>query len=191
MTLTPDAKKRLVTAALVAPASAWLFVFLVLPFIAIVVFSFGERAPEGGYQAAFTFAQFANLASRAAAFKNTLVLAPIGAFACLLVAYPVAYYLAVKANPAHRLLLVSLVTTAQRPSGLLLSGVSALGVGLQDGDVLTEAAGQKASSVATVVGLVLAARARKDPEISGRFFRGSLPFLLTVEQPYPKGPVPG
>jgi len=81
--------------------------------------------------------------------------------------------------------------TAQRPSGLLLSGVSALGVGLQDGDVLTEAAGQKASSVATVVGLVLAARARKDPEISGRFFRGSLPFLLTVEQPYPKGPVPG
>ncbi len=109
MTLTPDTKKRLVTAALVAPASAWLFVFLVLPFIAIVVFSFGERAPEGGYQAAFTLAQFANLGSRAAAFKNTLVLAPIGAFACLLVAYPVAYYLAVKASPQHRLLLVSLV----------------------------------------------------------------------------------
>ena len=49
----------------------WLFVFLVLPFIAIVVFAFGERAPEGGYQAAFTFAQFANLPSRAAAFWNT------------------------------------------------------------------------------------------------------------------------
>ncbi|MDM9624226.1 ABC transporter permease [Rhizobium sp. AC44/96] len=109
MALTTDTKKRLVTAALVAPASAWLFVFLVLPFIAIVVFSFGERAPEGGYQAAFTFAQFANLGSRAAAFKNTLILAPIGAFACLLVAYPVAYYLAVKASAKYRLLLVSLV----------------------------------------------------------------------------------
>ncbi|WP_434714592.1 ABC transporter permease (plasmid) [Rhizobium sp. YTUHZ045] len=109
MPFAPETNRRLVTAALVSPASIWLFVFLVLPFIAIIVFAFGERAPEGGYQAAFTFAQFANLGSRAAAFKNTLILAPIGAFACLLVAYPVAYYLAVKASAKYRLLLVSLV----------------------------------------------------------------------------------
>ncbi|MDY0882219.1 ABC transporter permease [Dongia soli] len=109
MTLTAQVKKRLVTAALVAPASLWLFVFLVLPFIAIIVFAFGERGPVGGYQPAFTFAQFANLGSRAAAFINTLVLAPIGAAACLLVAYPVAYYLAIKSSPQRRLLLVSLV----------------------------------------------------------------------------------
>ena len=109
MPLNPATKRRLVTAALVGPASIWLFVFLVLPFIAIIVFAFGERAPEGGYQAAFTFAQFANLGSRSAAFINTLILAPIGAAACLLVAYPVAYYLAVKASPQRRLLLVSLV----------------------------------------------------------------------------------
>ncbi|MGG6895476.1 MULTISPECIES: ABC transporter permease [Rhizobium] len=109
MPLNPATKRHLVTAALVGPASIWLFVFLVLPFIAIIVFAFGERAPEGGYQAAFTFAQFANLGSRSAAFINTLILAPIGAAACLLVAYPVAYYLAVKASPQRRLLLVSLV----------------------------------------------------------------------------------
>ncbi|ASW09135.1 ABC transporter permease [Rhizobium sp. 11515TR] len=109
MPLNPATKRRLVTAALVGPAGIWLFVFLVLPFIAIIVFAFGERAPEGGYQAAFTFAQFANLGSRSAAFINTLILAPIGAAACLLVAYPVAYYLAVKASPQRRLLLVSLV----------------------------------------------------------------------------------
>jgi S1-C subfamily serine protease len=64
-------------------------------------------------------------------------------------------------------------------------------VGLQDGDVLTEAAGQKASSVALVVGVVLSARGRQVPAISGRFFRGGMPFALTVEQPYPKEPVPG
>lgn len=109
MALAPATKRRIVTAVLVGPASLWLFVFLVLPFIAIVVFAFGERAPEGGYKASFTFEQFANLGSRSAAFVNTLILAPIGATACLLVAYPVAYYLAVKANPQHRLLLVSLV----------------------------------------------------------------------------------
>jgi spermidine/putrescine transport system permease protein len=99
----------MVTAALLGPAAAWLFIFLVLPFIAIIVFSFGERAPEGGYQPAFTLAQFANLGARAAAFANTLTLAPIGALACLLVAYPVAYYLAIKASPKYRMLLVSLV----------------------------------------------------------------------------------
>ncbi|MFA7416852.1 MAG: ABC transporter permease, partial [Rhizobium sp.] len=109
MAFATDTRKRLVTAALVGPAAIWLFVFLVLPFMAIVVFSVGERAPEGGYQAAFTFAHFANLGSRAAAFRNTMLIAPLGAFLCLIVAYPVAYYLAIKASPQYRLLLVSLV----------------------------------------------------------------------------------
>jgi len=102
-------RKNWVTAALMAPAAAWLFVFLVLPFVAILVFAFGERAPEGGYQAGFTFAQFANLPSRATAFWNTMLLAPAGALICLLVAYPVAYYLAVKVSSKYRLVLVSLV----------------------------------------------------------------------------------
>ncbi|RUU73141.1 ABC transporter permease, partial [Mesorhizobium sp. M7A.T.Ca.TU.009.01.3.1] len=47
-------RHNLTTAMLLGPATAWLVVFLVLPFIAIAVFSVGERAPEGGYQAAFT-----------------------------------------------------------------------------------------------------------------------------------------
>lgn len=76
--------------------------------------------------------------------------------------------------------------SAEHPAGLLLGGVSALGVGLQDGDILTEAAGQKATSVAQVVGIVLAARSRQASEISGRFYRGGVPFSVTVEQPYPK-----
>ena len=80
---------------------------------------------------------------------------------------------------------------AQHPAGLLLHGVSGWGIGLQDGDVLTEAAGQRASSVAVVVGIVLAARGRQVPEISGRFYRTGTPFALTVEQPYPKAPLPG
>ena len=86
---------------------------------------------------------------------------------------------------------VPVKATAQHPAGLMLRGVSALGVGLLDGDVLTEAAGQKATSVATVVGIVLAARGRQVPEISGRFYRGWVPFGLSVEQPYPKQPLPG
>ena len=81
--------------------------------------------------------------------------------------------------------------SSEHPAGLLLAGVSALGVGLQDGDILTEAAGQRATSVAQVVGIVLAARSRQASEISGRFYRAGVPFSLTVQQPYPKSPVPG
>ncbi|MDR7225241.1 ABC transporter permease [Aminobacter aminovorans] len=102
-------RHKLLTALLLAPAAAWLVVFLVLPFVAIVVFSVGERAPEGGYQAAFTMAQYANLPARATAFWNTLILAPAGAFACLLVAYPVAYYLALRAPERWRLILLALI----------------------------------------------------------------------------------
>jgi spermidine/putrescine transport system permease protein len=109
MPLAPKTKRTLVTTALLAPSGLWLFVFLVLPFAAMVIFSFGERAPAGGYQPAFTLAQYANLPARAAAFWNTLILAPVGAFVCLLVAYPAAYFLAVKADPRYRLMLVSLV----------------------------------------------------------------------------------
>ncbi|MGF7007692.1 ABC transporter permease [Aminobacter sp. BE322] len=102
-------RHKFLTALLLAPATAWLVVFLVLPFVAIVVFSVGERAPEGGYQAALTLAQYANLPARATAFWNTLILAPVGAFACLLVAYPVAYYIALRVPERWRLVLLALI----------------------------------------------------------------------------------
>ncbi|MEZ4221128.1 MAG: hypothetical protein R3B13_09370 [Polyangiaceae bacterium] len=71
-----------------------------------------------------------------------------------------------------------------RPAGLALTGVSALGVGLIDGDVLTHAGGRPASSAAAVVGMVLGARARGLPELSGRFWRNGESWNLIVEQPY-------
>ena len=38
---------------------------LILPLAVVIVYSFGERAPTGGYQAAFTFANYLNLPARA------------------------------------------------------------------------------------------------------------------------------
>ncbi|MDX1422235.1 MAG: ABC transporter permease [Kiloniellales bacterium] len=94
---------------LLAPATAWFAVMLALPLVVIVVYSFGERAPAGGYVPAFTLAQYANLPARFTAFKNTLVMAPAGTVVCLLVAYPLAYFLAVRANPKLKTLLLVLV----------------------------------------------------------------------------------
>jgi spermidine/putrescine transport system permease protein len=94
---------------LVAPAGAWLLVMLVLPLSVVFVFSFGERAPSGGYVPAFTFEQYLNLPARFAAFKNTLILAPLGTFAALLIAYPLAYQLAVRTSEKWKTMLLVLV----------------------------------------------------------------------------------
>ena len=94
---------------LIAPAGAWLLVMLVLPLSVVLVFSFGERAPAGGYMPAFTFEQYANLPARFKAFQNTLTLAPLGTLAALIIAYPLAYQLAVKTSDKWKTVLLVLV----------------------------------------------------------------------------------
>lgn len=71
-----------------------------------------------------------------------------------------------------------------RPAGLQLTGVGALGIGMRDGDVLTNAGGRAATSPGAVVGAVIGARSARTPEISGVFWRGSEPWQIVVEQPY-------
>jgi spermidine/putrescine transport system permease protein len=94
---------------LLAPAGTLFLALLIVPLTVVLVFSFGERAPAGGVVPAFTFEQYANLPARWTAFKNTLTLAPIGTLAALLIAYPLAYYLAVRADPKWKTILLILV----------------------------------------------------------------------------------
>ncbi|MEH6361334.1 MAG: ABC transporter permease [Amylibacter sp.] len=101
--------KRTRNFLLLAPAGTWFLVMLIVPLSVVFIFSFGERAPAGGVVPAFTFEQYANLPARWTAFKNTLVLAPVGTIAALLIAYPLAYYLAVKADPKWKMILLVLV----------------------------------------------------------------------------------
>lgn len=97
------------TALFLAPATAWLLCMLVLPLVVVAVFSFGERGAAGGYVPAFSLENYANLGARWAAFKNTLTLAPLGTVLCLLIAWPLAYFLALKADPRWRTVLLILV----------------------------------------------------------------------------------
>ncbi|GAA6191158.1 ABC transporter permease [Phaeobacter sp. NW0010-22] len=94
---------------LLAPAGTWFLVMLIIPLTVVFIFSFGERAPSGGVVLALTTEQYANLPARWAAFKNTMTLAPIGTLSALLIAYPLAYFLAVKANPKWKTILLVLV----------------------------------------------------------------------------------
>ncbi|MDH3911966.1 MAG: ABC transporter permease [Rhodospirillales bacterium] len=98
-----------VTAMLLLPTTLWFLLLLVMPLVVILVFSLGERAPAGGYQAALTLEQYANLPARLKAFTNTLTLSPLGTLICMVIAYPLAYYLAIKAGRRAKALLLTLV----------------------------------------------------------------------------------
>ena len=100
---------RLATALLLLPSGAWFFLLLVAPLLILLVFSFGERAPQGGYAPAFTFDNYARLPTRSTAFANTLGQATAGTILCLLVAYPLAYYLATRAGAKKTILLIFVV----------------------------------------------------------------------------------
>ena len=94
---------------LLAPAGAWFLVMLIIPLTVVFIFSFGERAPSGGVVLALTVEQYVNLPARWAAFKNTMTLAPIGTLSALFIAYPLAYFLAVKSHPRWKTILLVLV----------------------------------------------------------------------------------
>jgi spermidine/putrescine transport system permease protein len=107
------------TAIMVAPAAAFFMVLLILPLVVVVIYSFGDRAPAGGYAPAFSFDNYANLASRGKAFLNTLTMAPLGTVLCAVIAYPLAYFLALRATPKWRTMLLVLVIVPFWTSQLL------------------------------------------------------------------------
>ena len=100
---------RRITLLMLLPSTLWFLLLLLMPLVIILVFSFGERSAVGGYAGGFTLANYLNLGSRAAAFGNTLVLAPLGTLVCLVAAYPLAYFLAVKVSKNRSLLLTLVI----------------------------------------------------------------------------------
>jgi spermidine/putrescine transport system permease protein len=101
--------RRGLAALLVVPAGLWYVGFLIAPLVVMLVMSVGERSPNGGYVPALTLEQYANLSSRITPLTNTLGLAALNTAICLLVAFPVAYTLALKVRGNWKLVLVALV----------------------------------------------------------------------------------
>ncbi|MDF3067685.1 MAG: hypothetical protein K0R38_3286 [Polyangiaceae bacterium] len=74
--------------------------------------------------------------------------------------------------------------TAEHPAGLRLAGVAALGIGVQDGDILIEALGIAPRAPGEIIGAVIEARAKNARFLSGTLWRRGDTFRITVEQPY-------
>ncbi len=106
---TPSARGRLLTGTLLLPAGFWYLALLVAPILIVVVYSFGERATDGGYSPALTLDNYATVLSRPQPFITSLGLAVAGTALCLLVAYPLAYYIASRGGKRKGLLIILLV----------------------------------------------------------------------------------
>lgn len=98
------AKKSLAPILLIAPAVILIGVFLVLPYLNIVVMSFRTPGQGTPYAPGFTLASYAKFFSDSfyiLQVVNTLWIGFVTTFLCLLLGYPVAWQLA-RGNPTFR-----------------------------------------------------------------------------------------
>ena len=99
----------LLTTVLIFPAALWYVALLVAPLAIVVIFSFGVRAKNGGYDPAFVLDNYARAIARPDPFITSLVMAGAGTIGCLLIGLPLAYFLATRAGRRKGLLILLLV----------------------------------------------------------------------------------
>jgi len=109
MTARVSRRSSLLTGVLLLPASLWYLLLLVAPIIIVIVFSFGESGPTGGYAGGFTSVNYADLAKNVDPFVTSLRLSIVGTILCVLVGLPLAYYIATRAGRRKSLFIVLLV----------------------------------------------------------------------------------
>ena len=98
---------------LAAPAWVWLLVFFVAPVFQVLWFSFGYKPGMFGTHAndVLSFDRYVEAVNPSyfSTFLNTLWVGVLGTILCFLIALPVAYWMAAKAAPQRRGLLIALV----------------------------------------------------------------------------------
>lgn len=102
-------RSPIATAILLTPTSFWYLALLVAPLMILLVFSLGTRAPEGGYAPGLSIDNYLRLPTRQTAFTTTAGMAAAGTALCLLVGYPLAYYLATRAGAKRTIILVLVI----------------------------------------------------------------------------------
>ena len=102
-------RSHVATGLLLLPAALWYSLLLVAPLVIVVLFSFGEKARNGGYAPAFTTANYGAVLQRTDPFLDSLRLATLGTIITLLIARPLAYFLATRAGGRKGVLVLLLV----------------------------------------------------------------------------------
>lgn len=101
-------------ALLVAPSALWLIILLLLPLVTMIGLSF-QKSAFGADRSVFTFASYINFWQNSA-YQNLLFkslwIALLVAVLSILLAYPVAYYLAFHAGDKQNILLTIMIIPA-------------------------------------------------------------------------------
>ena len=103
--------KKLLNIALL-PSLIWLSIFFIVPFIIIFVYSFFERGTYGEVMYRFNLENYTTIVDflYLKAFSRTLLLALFNVFISLVIAYPVAYFIAFKTSTrVQNILLLAII----------------------------------------------------------------------------------
>ncbi len=105
-----ETRKQRTLLILLLPTTIWLFIFFVLPLIFVLVCSFLERGTYGGINWVFTLSHYQRLISPLywGVFWRSLQLAALTTVICLIIAYPLAFFIVTR-SPRWRNLLLGLV----------------------------------------------------------------------------------
>jgi spermidine/putrescine transport system permease protein len=102
-------RSGLLTGVLLLPAGLWYLILLIAPLAIVVVFSFGTRARNGGYEPGFVLDNYIRAIDKSQPFITSLQMSVVGTIGCLLVGLPLAYYLATRAGSHKGIFILLLV----------------------------------------------------------------------------------
>ncbi|NET75054.1 ABC transporter permease [Okeania sp. SIO1F9] len=96
---------------LLSPATIWILIFFIIPLIIVLIYSFLERGTYGGVVWEFTLDNYQRLGQGIywGIFGRSLFLAFITTIICLLIGYPLAYFIATRRPPWRNILLMLII----------------------------------------------------------------------------------
>ncbi|MCL2934814.1 MAG: ABC transporter permease [Trichodesmium sp. MAG_R03] len=96
---------------LLFPATIWLLIFFIIPLVIVLIYSFLERGTYGGVIWQFTLDNYQRLAQGIywGIFWRSLFFAFITTIICLLIGYPLAYFIATIRQPWRHVLLMLVI----------------------------------------------------------------------------------
>ncbi|MGK7918787.1 MAG: ABC transporter permease [Trichodesmium sp.] len=96
---------------LLFPATIWLLIFFIIPLIIVLIYSFLERGTYGGVIWQFTLNNYQRLAQGIywSIFFRSLSIALTTTIICLLIGYPLAYFIATIKPPWRNILLMLVI----------------------------------------------------------------------------------
>ncbi len=96
---------------LLAPSVAWLVIFFVIPLLIVIAYSFLQRGEFGGVRWDFTLENYTRIFDPLyfSTFTRSMYIAIVTTLVCLLLGFPLAYFMATRPSRWRGVLLVALI----------------------------------------------------------------------------------